>query len=231
MVAFQGAVDLGYRWLETDLHCSSDGVLMCVHDDTVDRTTNATGRIGAFSASELQGLDAGRALASFGGGRVGVPPLEEVLQSFPEASLVVDLKEDGLEPLLWDLLVRTDAVDRVIVGSFSGRRLRIFRQVSGGAVATSAGPAAVARVRIGRSGRPPRRVADALQLPERVGRVQVVNPGLVDRVRRAGMATHVWTVNDPADMERLLDWGVDGVITDRPDLLKEVLVGRGMWDT
>ncbi len=228
MPAFQGAVDLGYDWLETDLHRSSDGVLMCFHDDSVDRTTDRTGKMRMFSAAELEAMDAGRALAGFEGGRVGVPRLEEVLRSFPGASFVVDLKEDGLEALLWDLLVRTNAVDRVIVGSFSGRRLRIFRDVSGGAVATSAGPGAAVRAKLG-SGRRLRRVADALQLPERVGRIQVVSPTLVERSRRAGMATHVWTVNHEADMERLLDWGVDGIITDRPDLLREVFLRRGLW--
>lgn len=227
MVAFQGAVDLGYRWLETDLHLSSDGVVMCIHDGTVDRTTDRRGPVAGFEAAELEKMDAGRSHRQTG--RPGVPRLEEVLSIFPDLALIVDLKEDGLEQALFDLLVRLSAIDRVVVGSFSDRRLRRFRSVSDGAVLTSAGPSAVLRTRLTPAGRTVRRVADALQIPEVFGRMRIVDPGLIDRARQAGMATHVWTVNAVEDMNRLLDWGVDGIITDRPDLLRDVLVARGLW--
>ncbi len=229
MAAFQGAVDLGYTWLETDLHLSSNGVVMCIHDHTVDRTTDSTGFVRHLDSRSLGSLDAGRALSGFESEGHGVPTLEEVLVTFPSALLVVDLKEDGVEAPLWSLLQRLDAVDRVVVGSFSDRRLRRFRALARGAVLTSAGRSAVARARLGSVAARPRWVADALQVPERAGRIAVVTKKSVEAARRVGMATHVWTINDRADMERLLDWGVDGIITDRPDLLKEVLVARGQW--
>lgn len=229
MLAFQGAVDLGYRWLETDLRLAADGVVMCIHDATVDRTTGAGGPIGRYTRSELERLDAGTALAGFEDRGLGVPSLEEVLTAFPQVQVTVDLKEDGLEEPLWELLQRLDAVERAVVGSFSGRRLRRFRRVAGGSVLTSAGPAAVVRVRAASVATTPRRVADALQVPERFGGLRVVTPAMVAKAKKADMVTHVWTVNESADMHRLLDWGVDGIITDRPDLLKEVMIARGVW--
>lgn len=229
MVAFQGAVSLGFRWLETDLHLASDGEVMCIHDDTVDRTTDGTGPVASLTRRELERLDAGRAMTGFEGAGHGVPGLDEVLLSFPDVNLVVDLKQDRLEKPLLALLRRLGAADRVVVGSFSDRRLRRLRRIGGGNVLTSAGPLAVGVVRLlSTVGRVPR-VADALQIPERIGIVRLVDPRLVAGAKAAGMAVHVWTVNQPEDMHRLLEWGVTGIVTDRPDLLKQVMIEREVW--
>ncbi len=229
LVAFQGAVSLGFRWLETDLHLSADGEVMCVHDATVDRTTDGTGPVASFTRRELERLDAGRALVGFEGAGHRIPGLDEVLLSFPQVNLVVDLKQDRLEKPLLALLRRLDATDRVVVGSFSDRRLRRLRRAGQQKVLTSAGPLAVGVVCLGATVGPVPRVADALQIPERAGVVRVVTPRLVARAKAAGMAVHVWTVNHPEDMHRLLDWGVGGIITDRPDLLKQVMIEREVW--
>jgi len=146
MEAFQGAVDLGYRYLETDLHRSSDGVLMVFHDDTLDRTTNGSGPVASKTAAELADLDAAFHFAPHEGyprrgAGVGIPTLEEVFEAFPAIRLVLDLKEPGFEADLAGFLRTRRLEDQVIVGAFSDARLARFRKASDGRVATSSGPA------------------------------------------------------------------------------------------
>ncbi len=234
LTAFRGAVELGFRWLETDLHQTRDGTIVCIHDDTVDRTTDGTGRVADLTLAEVKALDAGYRFRRdhdhpFRGRGVRVPTLEEVVSEFSDVKLVVDLKQDGMERGLADLITRFDLWDRLIVGSFSGERLARFRRETDGRVATSTGPKETFRVWL-RSwiGAPPH-VADALQVPRFYWGLPVVTKRTVAAAHRAGMQVHVWTVNEPDVMGELLDWGVDGLITDRPDLLKTVLEGRGIW--
>jgi glycerophosphoryl diester phosphodiesterase len=130
MIAFQGAVDLGIRYLETDLHASADGVLVCLHDDTLERTTDAAGRVVHRTAAELARVDAGFRHDPLGGfpfrGKgIGVPTLEEVVTAFPDTHLTLDLKQSNIEHLLVEAIDRHNLTDRVIVGSFRDRR--IFR--------------------------------------------------------------------------------------------------------
>ncbi len=233
--AFQGAVDLGFRHLETDLHITSDGVLVCVHDHTVDRTTEASGPVDSFSLGEIKELDAGYRHAGtdgfiFRGRGLKVPTLEELATSFPYVSLVLDLKTDGLVEPLADLAARLGIGDRLIVGSFDDGRLEEFRRATAGKVATSTGPA-LSRLWVlaSRVGRGAGGEAQALQVPTQIRGVRVVDEGLVAAAHDAGMQVHVWTVNDRDEMIRLLDLGVDGLITDRPDVLKQLLVDRGQW--
>lgn len=235
MVAFSGAVSLGFRHLETDLHVTSDGVLVCHHDLTVDRTTDGSGNVGDLTFDQLSSLDAGYRHVGVGGHvfrgtGIRVPALEEAVLAFPEVSFVVDLKTDRSIGPLHRLIERLGLHDRLIVGSFSDRRLQAFRAVSGGRVATSTGAAASRSwLLASRIGRGVRGEASALQLPVRSRGVRVVDRRLVTSAHDWGLQVHVWTVNDPAEMTALLDIQVDGIITDRPDLLKEVLVARGGW--
>ncbi len=234
MTAFAGAHDLGFRWFETDLHLTRDGVLVCLHDDTLDRTTDRTGPIWDVDFSDLAGIDAGHAHEMdgsfpFRGAGVTVPSLEELVTAFPSVSVVVDLKQDGLAGPLAHLIERLDLWDRLVVGSFSDRRLREFRVATGDRVATSTGPIASVRALLGAlAGRAPK-LADAVQLPRSQSGIPVVTARTVRGFRAGGYDVHVWTVNDPAEMRLLLDWGVGGIITDRPDVLKEVLLERGEW--
>ena len=235
MVAFSGAVSLGLRHLETDLHLTSDGVLVCHHDLTVDRTTDGSGRVSDLTFAQLSTLDAGfRHVGpdghAFRGTGVRVPALEEAVLAFPEVSFVVDLKTDGLiEPLL-RLIERLGLHDRLIVGSFSDRRLDEFRDMSRGRVATSTGAASSRSwLMASRIGRGVRGEARALQLPARSRGVRVVDRRLLGAAHARGLQVHVWTVNATSEMIELLDLGVDGIITDRPDLLKQVLLERGDW--
>lgn len=235
MEAFSSAVELGYRHVETDLHITSDGVLVCIHDDTVDRTTDGVGEVTDYTFDELRALDAGFRHAtedgfSFRGGGLQVPSLEELLTELPDIAVVIDLKTDGMVESLAALLTGLGVQDRVIVGAFSDDRLAEFREATNGTIATSTGPVAtrlwVIASRIGR-GAPGE--ASALQVPTQMRGVRVVDSRLVEAAHDAGLQVHTWTVNDPDEMERLLDIGVDGLITDRPDLLKQVLLARGQW--
>lgn len=235
MEAFARAIEMGYRHVETDLHLTSDGVLVLVHDDTVDRTTNGTGLVSDHTYAELSSLDAGYRHGvgrshEFRGKGLRIPSLEELLTTFPEVGVVVDLKVEGLIEYLAVLLEGVGAHDRLIVGSFDDRRLADFRAATGGRVATSAGPIlSRAWVMASRAGRAPRGEALALQLPRTRRGLTVVDRRLVESAHRHGLQVHVWTINDPAEMSGLLDLGVDGLVTDRPDLLKEVLIERGDW--
>lgn len=234
MLAFGHAHDSGLRWLETDLHLSSDGHVMCIHDDTVDRTTDGTGPVSDFTAADLAALDAGYQFEVAGDHPYrdqghGVPRFEDVAVEFHDCRLVVDLKQDGLAEPLWDLIRRLDIAERVIVGSFSDRRLAEFRELCGDAVATSAGPRAVARALAAAAVKTPPRLADALQVPVSARGVPIVTARSVEKFHAAGYQVHVWTVNSSKLMHRLLDLGVDGIITDRPDALKAVMIERGVW--
>ena len=234
MLAFGNAFDAGFRWMETDLHVTSDGVIVCIHDDTVNRTTDGHGRVSRFTFDQLQALDAGHSFEVDGefphrGAGVTVPSLEELATTFSECRLVVDLKQDGLSEPLWDLISQHRLEDRIIVGSFSDRRLKEFRRISDGAVATSAGPVAVARALTGGRIGEPKRLADALQIPTSYLGLSLVSESSVRRMHAADYQVHVWTVNSFRQMHRLLDMGVDGIITDRPDALKAVLIERGQW--
>lgn len=234
MVAFAGATDLGFEWLETDLHLTSDGVLVCFHDDTLDRTTDRHGPVSALTAAELGRIDAGHHHVAekdhpFRAQGIGVPTLEELVVTFPDVKVIVDLKEDGLVGALWRLVERLSLHERLVVGSFSDRRLKEFRKISGGSVATSTGPVrSVFAVAGAAAGRAPR-LADAVQFPVRVGPLPPLTRRTVASFHRAGYQAHVWTVNDAKEMHRFYDIGVDAVITDRPDLLREVLRERGHW--
>ncbi len=229
MVAFQGAVDLGYRYLETDLQITRDGVLVTIHDQTVDRTTSRTGAVSDFNLAELQSLDAGYWFQKEGehpyrGQGAYIPTLEEVVTTFPDSILTLDLKSNGLEGPLVDLIQKLGIRDRVIVGSFSGARLRRFRRLSGGRVATSAGPMETARfVMAAKASIAHLPAADCLQVPLRDRGITVVNRATVTAARKLGKPLMVWTINDPETMTHLLDLGVDGIITDRPDLLRTIL--------
>ncbi len=235
MVAFDQAHDAGLRWLETDLHLSLDGHLVCIHDDTVDRTTNAIGVVSDFTANELSALDAAFRFEVTGnhpyrGQGHGVPTLEDLACEFDDCRLVVDLKQDGLAAALWGLIRRLDIAERIIVGSFSDRRLSEFSQVSGGGVATSAGPKDVARALAAAAVKIPPLLADALQVPVNARGVPIVTARSVQKFHEAGYQVHVWTVNSSKQMHRLLDLGVDAIITDRPDTLKAVMIERGIWN-
>lgn len=225
MSAFRHAAALGYHYLETDVHLTADGVLLAFHDDVLDRVTDQRGAVRELTLAEVR-----RARI---GGREEVPTLVELLDAFPGARFNIDLKsDDAVEPLA-RLVRERDLWDRILVGSFSHRRTRRFRRLTEGRVPTSAAPWQVVAFRLSPSARLARLIAGravaALQIPHRRGRLVVATPGLVRRAHAAGVQVHVWTIDDPDEMVELLERGVDGLFTDRTDLLKDVLEGRGQW--
>jgi glycerophosphoryl diester phosphodiesterase len=224
VAAFRHAVALGYRYLETDVHATRDGTLLAFHDTVLDRVTRSKGTVADLSTAEV--ADA------LIGGREEIPTMAALLEEFPHARFNIDLKaEAAVEPLA-ALVESFAAHDRVCVGSFSHSRLVRFRGLVGDRVATAAGPAEVAAVRL-----LPARLVDrvrlrrapVLQVPHRYKGLRVVTRAVVRRAHRLGMHVHVWTVDDPREMRELLDLGVDGLMTDRTDLLREVLLERGQW--
>lgn len=234
--AFRHAVALGYRYLETDVHASKDGVLLAFHDAVLDRVTDTEGRLSDLTADQISAVRIG--------GEHAVPTMAELLEAFPDCRFNIDLKSEGaIEPLV-ALLERTRTHDRVCVGSFSWQRIHAFRRATAGRVATAAAPFEVAAFLVPAPGRLLRatvaRGAQVLQVPwrHRQRRVTIVTPAFVRRAHAAGLHVHVWTgdepsqwvsVDDPASMNMLLDMGVDGLITDRTDVLKDVLLSRGQW--
>ncbi|RPK78671.1 MULTISPECIES: glycerophosphodiester phosphodiesterase [Streptomyces] len=221
--AFRRASEAGYRYFETDVHTTADGRLVAFHDATLDRVTDARGRI-----SELPWREVRRARV---GGSEPLPLLEELLEEFPEARWNVDLKaESALEPLL-GLIRRTDAWDRVCVGSFSEARVARAHRLAGPRLATSYGVRGVLGLRLRSYGISAALRAGAVcaQVPERQGGIPVVDARFVSTAHALGLQVHVWTVNEPERMAALLDLGVDGIMTDHIETLRTVLSERGAW--
>lgn len=223
--AFQRAVAEGYHYLETDVHATRDGVVVVHHDPMLDRTTDTAGVIGEMPWESVRRAKIG--------GRVPVNRLEEILEELPDALFNIDVKaEAAIEPLV-SVLRRTNSFHRVCVASFSESRLVKVRMRAGEGLLTSMGIGAIAR--LWAAGRLPRplfrraRYQKIAQVPVRHGRITVVDRKLIAAARERGIEVHVWTVDDPARMHELLDLGVDGLMTDRPDVLKNVLRQRGGW--
>ncbi|MGW2744624.1 glycerophosphodiester phosphodiesterase [Streptomyces sp. NPDC001450] len=220
---FRRAVDLGYRYIETDVHTTADGKLVAFHDSTLDRVTDGAGRI-----ADLPWQDVSHARV---GGREPVPLFEELLETFPEVRWNVDLKaEPALRPFL-ELIERTNAWGRVCVGSFSEARVLRAQRLAGPRLATSFGTRGVLTLRLRSWGLPAsvRRSAVAAQVPEAQSGVPVVDERFVRAAHARGLQVHVWTINEPERMHRLLDLGVDGIMTDHIDTLRKVMEDRGVW--
>ena len=225
VAAFREAVAMGYRYLETDVHASADGRLVAFHDDVLDRVTDGRGAIAELPWSEVSTARIN--------GTDTIPLMDELFETFPQARFNIDIKAPGAIAPLVEAIRRHDAIDRVCIGSFSDGRLRAVRKALGPRLATSAGPVGVATMRLLPSviARLLRSPAQALQIPvtHTIGPVTptVVTRRLVGTAHRMGKQVHVWTIDEAEEMHRLLDLGVDGIVTDRIDTLRDVLVERG----
>ena len=234
--AFATAIGLGYRYLETDVHLTRDGVLVAFHDARLDRVTDRGGAIAELGICDVEAADAGHAFTAdggksfpFRGAGIRVPRLEELLARWPDARINIDPKNNACVAPLVALIERMDAWDRVCIGSFSDRRLARVRRLSRGRACTSMGLRAVAVARAAAGGgRMPRQGADCLQVPVRFGPLGIVTARFIRAAHRARLPVHVWTVNDEATMHQVLDLGVDGVTTDQLALLRDVMAARGL---
>jgi glycerophosphoryl diester phosphodiesterase len=223
--AFATAVQLGYRYLETDVHASRDGEVFAFHDPHLGRVTDIQGDIGD--------LDAQQVLAARVGGTEAIPTMRSLFEEFPHARFNVDVKAAAaIEPML-RLLDECDAYERVCLASFSSLRLAKLRRRLADRVPTSMGTAEIgllrllpwhrARALVARAG------ASCVQVPPAHGRFAVITDAFLDHCHALGLPVHAWTVDDAAQMHDLLDRGVTGIITDRIDVLRDVLTARGEW--
>lgn len=236
LAAFTAAVERGYAYLELDVHTSADGELVVFHDETLDRTTDGTGPISERTWAELSRL---RVVSDVDGDQDGgSEPLlrfEDLLTAWPDVHLNVDLKDDASAEVIADLIARHDAWDRVLIASFQDGRRRRFVRAAGRRTAMSGGAAAIAALVLtapwGLTRLVGRRLADidCVQVPVRQGPIRIVTPRFIARCHQAGLAVHVWVVDEPAEMERLLEMGVDGLMTDDVDALASVMQARGCW--
>ncbi|GLW94978.1 glycerophosphoryl diester phosphodiesterase [Actinokineospora globicatena] len=225
LAAFRRAAAEGFTYLETDVHATSDGVVVVHHDSTLERTTDAVGTVAsqtwqAVSRARINGVEP-------------VHRLEDLLEELPDARINIDVKaESAIAPVL-AVLRRMGAADRVCLASFSEARLARIRRQAGPGVLTSMGMRAMvgfwaARRLPAALLRPGPRPLVA-QVPVRHGPLRVVDAALVAAAKRRAAEVHVWTIDEPGQMRELLDLGVDGLMTDKPQVLKDVLVERGLW--
>lgn len=225
MAAFRRAAAEGYQYIELDVRRTADGIVVVHHDPSLGRLGAGSGAIAELPYSALR--------AARVGGREEIPRLEQVLEELPDTRLTIELKSDDVVAPVLRLLRSTGDWDRVCLGSFSERRLAAVRRAAGARAFTSLGMrsgfALRARSWLGRPATGPPVRGDLAQLPRRYGRVRVIDPALLRTARALGIEVHVWTVDEPAEMRALLDLGVDGLLTDRPDLLRDVLRERGQW--
>ncbi|MDX3642678.1 glycerophosphodiester phosphodiesterase [Streptomyces sp. MB09-02B] len=220
---FRRAVEAGYRYIETDVHATLDGKLVAFHDSTLDRMTDGAGRLADLPWKEIRHARVA--------GAEPVPLFEDLLEEFPDVRWNIDVKaEPALHPLL-NLIARTQSWDRVCVGAFSESRVARAQRLAGPRLATSYGTSGVLGLRLRSWGVPAtvRRSAVAAQVPESHAGVPVVDHRFVRAAHARGLQVHVWTVNEPQRMHRLLDLGVDGIMTDHIDTLRKVLEDRGTW--
>jgi glycerophosphoryl diester phosphodiesterase len=227
MGAFHEAAKLGFRYIETDVRATRDGVAVTLHDPSLPALSGRPGAIDQLAWRDVRTAD-------LGAGET-IPTLEELLAALPTMRVNIDIKAgSAIEPTV-DVIERLNAHDRVLVTSFSDRRRRRALRLLSKRVASSAGTAVIPALLAAKT--PATRAyawrilhdSDCLQLPPRLGRLTVITPALVRAVHASGRQVHAWTVDDPAVMRALLDIGVDGIITDRADLLREVLIARDEW--
>lgn len=222
MAAFSYAVGLGYRYLETDTYATRDGKLIAFHDHELDRVTDSRGKVEALTWEQLRSARIG--------GKEPIPLLEDLLGAWPDVRINIDPKhEAAIDPLI-ALIKRTAMQDRVCIGSFSDKRIKRVRAAFEGRICTSMGPKSVLRLKVASRGLPVWSFREACaQVPTEAYGITVVNRAFVEEAERRGLQVHVWIIDDAAEMHRLLDLGVHGLMTDRPQVLKGVLVARGTW--
>ncbi|MEM1401298.1 MAG: glycerophosphodiester phosphodiesterase [Pseudomonadota bacterium] len=222
MESFAAAVALGYRYIETDAHLSKDGHLIAFHDPHLDRVTDAKGAIANLSRDEIRS-------ARLANGE-HPPLLSDLIEAFPSVRINIDPKSDTAAEALSAMLQKWKVLDRVCVGSFSGTRLEKLRRDLGASLCTSMGPRDVLRLRLASIGIPIGSFsAECAQVPTDWHGIPIIDRTFIKAAHARGLKVHVWTINTAAEMNRLIDIGVDGIMTDETNLLKQILIERGLW--
>jgi glycerophosphoryl diester phosphodiesterase len=225
MAAFGAAVDLGFRYVETDVHGTRDGKAVALHDASLDRTTDGHGEVANLNWAEVRGAKIG--------GVEPVPLLEDLLGTWPTLNVNIDVKGTSGIAATAEAIERTHAHDRVCLASFSTARREATVALLSRPVATSAGTREAAAFFaggfIGANMAAPLVAVDAVQVPVKMGVVPILTRRHIAAAHAARKQVHVWTINDKAEMARLVAMGVDGIVSDRADILKEYLVTIGRW--
>lgn len=243
MASFKNAADMGVDVLETDIHITKDGHLVTIHDPSVNRTTNGKGYVADLTLAELQTLDAGYHFKdlngnySFRGKGVYIPTVEEMFQTFNDMKIEIEIKDDNppdrieeIASKLWTLIEKYQMEEKIIIGSFDQKILQAFEKHAKGRVAISAGRQEVKSFVVFhkfflRNLYVPK--VDAFQIPVEDSGFDLTDSKLIDGAHRLGMEIHYWTIDDPKTMEKLIDSGADGILTNRPDLLLKLLEEKG----
>lgn len=236
LTTFEHGMSFGADALELDIQQTRDGELVVIHDPTLERTTNGAGPVATYTLDALREFDAGYTFTPDGGATfpfrgqgITIPTLREVFERFPSTRINIDLKEStsDREERLWTLIQEFEAEERICAGCFDHMALVRFRRLTGGRVATSASPREVRNFLLAAMSHTTRwwlRPAyDALQVPDTYGAIRIISRTTVEAAHRIGIDVHVWTVDERAHMQALLALGVDGLMTDRPDVLADVL--------
>lgn len=239
--AFRGGLASGCQWIETDVHMTRDGHIVCFHDDDLERTTNGRGKIWDHTLAELQRLDAGYWFCKAGdypfrGRGVTIPTLDEVMALDPEVRVNLEIKQSrpSMVASLWRRIESLGVHDRVLVASADARLVRGFRNLARGQVATSAGRAEILAFWLAVRAGAHELISieyDALQVPVSSGPLEVVNRRFVGAAHARGVAVHVWTIDDVAQMRALIAIGVDGIMTDQPRDLANLVRDLGHTPT
>jgi glycerophosphoryl diester phosphodiesterase len=243
IAAFKQAVDLGVDVLEFDIHITKDGHLVTIHDPTVDRTTNGTGKVEDLTLEELQKLDAGYFFEDLNGEfsyrdkGVYIPSLEEVFHSFPNMRMVIEIKDDNpaeripeISDKLWTLIQKYQKQDEVVVASFDQEIVNQFREKSDGMVALSAGRDEIKKFILFKKlflANLYQPKADVFQIPTEESIFNLAKPSIMEEADRRNVSIQYWTIDDKATMKSLIEDGADGIITNRPDLMMELLEEMG----
>jgi glycerophosphoryl diester phosphodiesterase len=225
MPAFEACVAMGYRYIETDVRVTADGVLVVFHDATLERVTDRTGRV-----EHLPWTDVSQARI---GGREPILRLEDLLGAWPDVRFNLDMKAPGVVAPLVRTIRRLGVADRICLASFSDARLAAARRLFGPSVCTSLGPRGVAALRLSsyspRAAGLVRTQAGCAQVPLQLGGRALVDERFLAAAHARGLQAHVWTVDTEEESTAMLDLGVDGIMTDRPAMLRELLEKRGQW--
>jgi glycerophosphoryl diester phosphodiesterase len=234
MAAFRGAVDAwNADMIELDVHATADGRCVVIHDSTIDRTTDGTGAVASMTFDELRAFDAGYRFTNDGGHTfpfrgcgVTVPSIDEVLEALPRTRLTIEVKAGAAQMALFESIERHGAADRIVAAGMYDADRTEFGSWRGAVSPSSEQMTRWYKLHLAALGTVTGMTGDVVQLPEHHEGRRILTPRLIRDLHHQGVHVHVWTVNDPADMNRLLDWGVDGIVSDRPDLLGRILEQR-----
>ena len=222
MEAFENAINMGFKFLETDIQITRDKKLIAFHDNTLNRVTDHKGYIINKTWNELKKTKVA--------GKFNIPLLSDIFYSWPEINLNIDPKNNASISTLIEFLKENKFFDRVCIGSFSGKRLETLRKIFGSSLCTSAGPLEVLKLKLSSLNLRKFKIdANCVQVPLRYFGIKIIDRNFINYCHELNLKVHVWTINEIKEMEKLLDLGVDGIMSDNLEGLKTVLTKRNLW--